>query len=273
MIKRPEYLNRIAKAVGRSPITALLGPRQCGKTTLAHMYGKKKAVYFDLESQPDVRRLENPEMILGAQKGLVVLDEIQLLPQLFSVLRVLVDRPGNKAQYLILGSASPELIKNASQILAGRVEFIELTGFGIEEVGSKFDKQLWVRGGFPRSFLADSDDDSFSWRDGFVRTFLERDLLRLGVLNDSTAVRRFWTMISHHHGQTWNASTFARSMGISDKTIRSYLDILSSTFMLRQLQPWHESIGKRQVKSPKVYFRDSGFLHFLLNIVALVRNI
>jgi len=266
MIKRTEYLNRIAKAVSRSPVTALLGPRQCGKTTLAQMYGKKKAVYFDLESQPDVRRLENPEMILGTLKGLVVLDEIQLLPQLFSVLRVLVDKPENQAKYLILGSASPELIKNASQTLAGRVEFIELTGFGMEEVGPKFDKQLWVRGGFPRSFLADSDDDSFAWRDGFVRTFLERDLLRLGVLNDSTAVRRFWTMLSHHHGQTWNASTFARSMGISDKTIRSYLDILSSTFMLRQLQPWHENIGKRQVKSPKVYFRDSGLLHFLLNI-------
>lgn len=266
MIKRPDYLNRIATAVNRSPVTALLGPRQCGKTTLAHLYGKKNAVYFDLESQPDVRRLENPEMVLSAQKGLVVLDEIQLMPELFSVLRVLVDRQDNKARYLILGSASPELIKNASQTLAGRVEFIELTGFSLQEVGSKAGQQLWLRGGFPRSFLADSDNDSFVWRDGFVRTFLERDLPRLGVSIASAAVRRFWTMLAHYHGQTWNAATFARSMGISDKTVRAYLDILSSTFMTRQLQPWHENIGKRQMKSPKIYFRDSGLLHFLLNI-------
>lgn len=266
MIKRQNYLQRLSRAVKRSPVTALLGPRQCGKTTLARQFGKKEAVYFDLESQPDVRRLANPELVLQAQKGLVVLDEIQLLPELFSVLRVLVDKPGHKARYLILGSASPELIRNASQTLAGRVEFVELTGFDLTEVKSKEDWRLWVRGGFPRSLLAASDRDSFAWRDGFVRTFLERDLGRLGLSIASSAMRRFWTMLAHHHGGIWNASAISRSLGVSDKTVRSYLDILTSTFMIRQLQPWHENIGKRQVKSPKIYFRDSGLLHFLLNI-------
>lgn len=267
MIDRNSYLKKISTAIRRSPIVAILGPRQCGKTTLARMFGNRaNAEYFDLESQPDIQRLENPEMVLGSQKGTVILDEIQRLPALFNTLRVLVDRPENSARFLVLGSASPDLIKNVSQTLAGRVEFIELAGFDIREVGEKSWQSLWLRGGFPRSFLSDSDDDSLSWREGFVRTFLERDISQLGITIPSVAMRRFWIMLAHYHGQLWNASEFGRSMGLSDKTVRSYLDILAGTFMVHQLQPWHENIGKRQVKSPKIYLQDSGLLHALLGI-------
>jgi predicted AAA+ superfamily ATPase len=267
MIDRPSYLDRISNAILRSPITALLGPRQCGKTTLAHMFGKgRKATYFDLESQPDLQRLENPEMVLGSQRGIVILDEIQRLPALFNALRVLVDRPESQARFLILGSASPHVVKNVSETLAGRVEFIELSGFDLCEVGSDSWETLWLRGGFPRSFLADSDEDSIVWREGFIRTFLERDIPQLGISLPSFTMRRFWTMLAHYHGQTWNASELARSMGVTDKTVRFYLDILTGTFMVRQLQPWHENIGKRQVKSPKVYLRDPGLLHALLSL-------
>jgi predicted AAA+ superfamily ATPase len=267
MIQRPRYLDQLTKSVRRSPITALLGPRQCGKTTLAHVFGRgKKATYFDLESQPDLRRLQNPELVLGALKGLVVLDEIQILPELFNALRVLVDRPDNSIHFLILGSASPKIVKNVSESLAGRVEFVELSGFDLLEIGKKNLNTLWVRGGFPRSYLADSDEDSLAWREGFIRTFLERDIPQLGITIPSAAMRRFWAMLAHYHGQTWNASEFARSMGMSDKTMRSYLDILTGTYMVRQLQPWHENIGKRQVKAPKTYLRDSGLLHTLLGL-------
>jgi predicted AAA+ superfamily ATPase len=177
-----------------------------------------------------------------------------------------VDRPDNKARFLILGSASPQIVKNVSETLAGRVEFVEITGFNLTETEANSWRTLWLRGGFPRSYLADSDNDSLAWREGFIRTFLERDIPQLGINVPSTAMRRFWTMLAHYHGQTWNASEIGRSMGLSDKTIRSYLDILTGTFMVRQLQPWFVNIGKRQVKSPKVYFRDTGILHSLLNI-------
>ncbi|MCX7017126.1 MAG: ATP-binding protein [Candidatus Sumerlaeota bacterium] len=267
MIPRRRYLTQMADAVRRSPVTALLGPRQCGKTTLARMFVEhRRATYFDLESQPDLRRLQNPELALGAESGIVVLDEIQEKPDLFQVLRVLADQPRNRARFVILGSASPELIRNASETLAGRVEFLELSGFDLRELGADSLASLWLRGGFPRSFLADSDEDSATWREGFVRTFLERDIPHLGISIASAAMRRFWTMLAHYHGQTWNASELGRSMGLSDKTVRSYLDILSGTFMVRQLQPWHENLGKRQVKAPKVYFRDSGILHTLLSL-------
>lgn len=226
----------------------------------------QEATYFDLESVPDQRRLENPELVLGEQDGLVILDEIQRYPDLFSVLRVLVDRPENKARYLILGSASPDIIRNASETLAGRVEFIELGGFDLGEIGVKNWEDLWLRGGFPRSYLADSENDSMAWREGFIRTFLERDIPQLGINISPVAMRRFWTMLAHYHGQTWNASQLGRSMGLSDKTVRSYLDILTGTYMVRQLQPWIANLKKRQVKSPKVYFRDSGLLHSLLEI-------
>lgn len=269
MINRPIYLNKLTAAVARSPVTVLLGPRQCGKTTLARLFNKdEKATYFDLESQPDIRRLQNPELVLGTQKDLVVLDQIQAMPELFNVLRVLVDRPA-LARFVILGSASPEIVKNVSETLAGRVEFVELSGFDLWEVGPNSLQKLWTRGGFPRSFLANSEEDSRAWREGFIRTFLERDIPQLGIRIPAAAMRRFWTMLAHYHGQIWNASELARSMGLSDKTIRSYLDILTGTFMVRQLHPWHENIRKRQVKAPKTYLRDSGLLHALLDLPAL----
>ncbi len=267
MIDRPFYLKQLATAVRRSPVTALLGPRQCGKTTLAHVFGEgRQAIYFDLESQPDLQRLQNPELMLGSLQGIVVLDEIQVMPELFNVLRVLVDRPKNQARFLILGSASPTVIRNVSETLAGRVEFIELSGFDLRETGADSREKLWLRGGFPRSYLAESDEDSLAWREGLIRTFLERDIPQLGITIPPAAVRRFWTMLAHYHGQTWRASELARSMSLSDKTVRSYLDILTGTFMVRQLQPWYENIGKRQVKAPKVYLRDSGLLHSLLSL-------
>lgn len=267
MLDRPYYNHQLKIAVQRSSITALLGPRQCGKTTLARQLAQDEgATFFDLESLPDQRRLQNPEMVLGALHGLVILDEIQTSPELFQVLRVLVDRPENKAKFLILGSASPVLIKSVSETLAGRVEFIELSGFDLSETGEQKWKTLWLRGGFPRSFLAEKEDDSLSWREGFVRTFLERDIPQLGINIPPAALRRFWTMLAHYHGQTWNATEISRSMGLSDKTVRSYLDILTGAFMVRQLQPWHENLGKRQVKAPKIYFRDTGLLHSLLDV-------
>jgi len=231
------------------------------------MFGESQGtVYFDLESQPDLIRLQNPELMLGSLRGIAVLDEIQEMPGLFKVLRVLVDRPKNRTRFLILGSASPNIMKNASESLAGRLEFIELSGFTLQEINSESEKALWLKGGFPRSFLADSDEDSMAWLEGFIRTFLERDIPHLGISIHSAAMRRFWTMLAHYHGQIWNASELGRAMGLSDKTMRSYLDILTGTFMIRQLQPWHENISKRQVKAPKIYFRDSGILHKLLSI-------
>ncbi len=265
MIKRDYYLTSLATATERSPVTALLGPRQCGKTTLARIFGKDRtAHYFDLESPADQQRLQNPELMLGSLQGMIILDEIQIKPELFNVLRVLVDRSENQSRFLVLGSASPHIIKNVSETMAGRVEFIELAGFNIQETDNL--EQLWLRGGFPRSFLAASEADSLAWRDGFVRTFLERDIPMLGITIAPSAMRRFWTMLAHFHCQIWNASELGRSMGLTDKTVRSYLDILTGTFLIRQLQPWYENLRKRQVKSPKIYFRDSGLLHSLLNI-------
>lgn len=267
MLSRPSHISRLETAVRRSPVTALVGPRQCGKTTLARLFAQnKETARFDLESESDRRRLQNPELVLGDFDGLIVLDEIQTMPQLFNVMRVLVDRPESVQRFLILGSASPELVKGVSESLAGRVEFVELGGFDLSEVGPEKWMTLWQRGGSPRSFLAESEDDSLAWREGFVQTFLQRDIPQLGITVPAAAMRRFWTMLAHYHGQTWNASELARSMGLSDKTVRGYLDILTGTFMVRQLQPWYANIGKRQVKAPKVYLRDSGLLHGLLGI-------
>jgi predicted AAA+ superfamily ATPase len=267
MVARGAYLAELGSAVRRSPVTALLGPRQCGKTTLARAFGvSRRTTYFDLESVPDRQRLQNPELTLGSLKGLVVLDEIQAMPELFAVLRVLVDRRPSARRFLILGSASPVLIEGVSETLAGRVEFIELAGFDLNETGPRSLDALWLRGGFPRSFLARRDADSVAWREGFVQTFLQRDIPQFGITLAAPTLRRFWTMLAHYHGQTWNSSELARSMGVSDKTVRAWLDILTGTFMVRQLQPWFENIGKRQVKAPKVYLRDSGLLHTLLNL-------
>lgn len=270
MIDRPAYADRLTKALARSPITALLGPRQCGKTTLARMLAdQQSSTYFDLESQPDLRRLTNPEMTFASLSGLVVIDEIQNQPALFPALKVVVDKPDNKCNFLILGSASPSLIKNVSETLAGRVEFVDMAGFDLTELGADIWQRLWLRGGFPRSYLAQNDADSFAWREGFIRTFLQRDIPQLGINIPAEAIRRFWTMLAHYHGQTWNASRLASALGINDKTVRAYLDILTETYMIRQLQPWHENIRKRQVKAPKIYFTDSGLLHSLLDLQQL----
>ena len=271
MINRDAYLQQLQSAVKRSPITALLGPRQVGKTTLARIFAQQSDIFnpvsfFDLESQPDLQRLQNPELTLGALSGLIIIDEIQRKPELFNVLRVLADRADAepKTRFLILGSASPHIIKKASETLAGRVTFVDLNGFSLKEVGAENWDTLWLRGGFPRAFLADSNEGSLAWREDFIRTFLERDLPQLGISIPAPTMRRFWTMLAHYHGQTWNASALARAMGLSDKTTRAYLDILTGAFMLRQLQPWFINIKKRQVKSPKVFLRDSGLLHSLL---------
>ncbi|MCY3933323.1 MAG: ATP-binding protein [Acidobacteria bacterium] len=267
MIERRRYLDRIAAATGRAPVTSLLGPRQCGKTTLAREFAStRESTRFDLGSEADVRQLANPELVLGELRGLVVLDEIQILPRLFNVLRVLVDRPDADTRFLILGSASPTIVRGVSQSLAGRVEFIDMSGFDLEETGAADMRKLWRRGGFPRSWLADSEAESGAWRHGFIRTFLERDLPQLGVPVPAIAMRRFWNTLAHHHGQTANAANLGRSIGVSDKTARRYLDLLTGAWMVRQVQPWFENLGKRQVKAPKVYVRDTGLLHSLLGI-------
>lgn len=267
MIARDGLLTRLRRGMERSPVTALIGPRQCGKTTLARMLPVDgPGAYFDLEDSDDLLRLENPRLALEALRGLVVIDEIQRRPELFPLLRVLVDRPTEPARFVILGSASPELLRQSSESLAGRIEYIEMAGFGLDEVGTENREQLWERGSFPRAYLASSDEDSFMWRKQFVKTYLERDLPELGIRIPSTTLERFWMMMAHRHGALLNASELATSFGISDHTSRSYVDLLTSTFMLRQLQPWHENITKRQVKSPKIYFRDSGLLHTFLGL-------
>ena len=267
LLARVDQRARVDAAIKRSPVTALLGPRQCGKTTLARQVAAgRRSQVFDLESAADVRRLDNPELALAGAGELVVLDEIQARPELFSTLRVLVDRPGRTSRFLVLGSASPSLVRGVAETLAGRVEFVELSGFDLGEVGNSRWERLWVRGGFPRAWLARSEADSVQWREGFIRTFLERDIPQLGISIPAPAMRRFWTMLAHYHGQTLNSSELARSMGLSDKTVRGYLDILTGTFMVRQLQPWHENLSKRQVKAPKIYLRDTGLLHTLLGL-------
>jgi hypothetical protein len=225
--------------------------------------------YFDLENPVDVRRLSAPMTTLEKLSGLVIVDEVQRRPDLFELLRVLVDRPNNAARFLLLGSASPRLVRGVSESLAGRIRFVDLTGFDLRETGPESQSTLWVRGGFPRSFLARDDVASMSWRDSFVRTFLERDIPQLGITIPAETLRRFWTMIAHYHGQVWNAADVARSLGASENTARKHLDILAGAFMVRVLAPWFENTGKRQVRSPKIYLRDSGILHALLQIETL----
>ena len=270
MLKRPGEIKKVEDYLSRYPVVAIVGARQVGKTTLARAVAKRwrrgKVTVFDLEESSDRARLEDPMLALEALKGLVVLDEIQRLPEVFPTLRVLADRPRRLTQFLVLGSASPDLLKQSSESLAGRIIYHELKGFSLEEVGTRRLKQLWLRGGFPRSFLARSNELSFEWRQTFIRTFLERDLPQLGVQIPSETLRRFWTMVAHYHGQIWNASEFARSFGVADTTIRRYLDVMISTYVMRQLLPFSENIGKRQIKSPKVYIADSGLLHALLNL-------
>lgn len=267
MIKRGEYKNLVEKALSRSPIVALLGARQVGKTTLAREFvSKDSAYYFDLEDPVVVDLMENPMTALQSLKGLVVIDEAQRQPKIFPVLRVLADREEQPAQFLILGSASPELSRQASESLAGRIEIIEMNGFSLAETGAKNMDKLWLRGGFPRSYLAANDEDSSRWRSDFIRTFLERDLASLGFGMSPVAMRRFWAMIAHYNGQVWNSTEVAGSLGVAPNTARSYMDALEQTFMVRQLQPWYAHVKKRLVKSPKLYFRDSGLYHSLMGI-------
>lgn len=267
MIPRPDAIGQIASVFKVHPITALLGPRQCGKTTLARMISEHEpCTYFDLENPVDLRRLSAPMSTLEELSGLVVMDEIQRRPDLFELLRVLVDRPNSTVRFLILGSASPGLVKGVSESLAGRIGVVDLSGFNLREVGLEKRSHLWIRGGFPRSFLAEDEPSSMAWREDFIRTFLERDIPQLGITIPAETLRRFWTMISHYHGQVWNAAHFARSLGASERTARRYLDILAGAYMVRVLPPWYENIRKRQVKAPKIYIRDSGILHALLQI-------
>ena len=245
----------------------MVGPRQCGKTTLAReLVQPNTPNYFDLEDPVSLARLDQPLSALSRLRGLVVIDEIQRRPDLFPMLRVLADRKPLPARFLILGSASPELLRQSSETLAGRLESIELGGFTIGEVGVSAIDRHWLRGGFPRSFLARSSPDSFAWRQQYVQTLLERDLPLLGISIAPAALLRFWRMLAHYHGNVWNAAEPARSLGVSEPTIRRYLDLLTGLFLVRQLQPWHQNLTKRQVKAPKVYVRDTGLLHFLLGI-------
>ena len=245
----------------------MLGPRQCGKTTLARSFAMPgSSQYFDLEDPVDSERMAQPKNVLENLKGTVVIDEVQRQPELFPILRVLADRLPLPAKFLILGSAAPDLIKHSSESLAGRVERIVIGGFSLEEIEKKSFESLWLRGGLPRSFLAENDEESFIWRREYVQSFVERDLPLHGISLPALTLLRFWTMLSHYHGQVFNASEIARSLGISVMTVKRYLDILTGVFMIRQLSPWFANVKKRQVKAPKIYFYDTGILHALLGI-------
>jgi predicted AAA+ superfamily ATPase len=267
MIERRQYRADVEARLKTSPVVALLGPRQTGKTTLAGQISRDRpAHYLDLEDAAVVKRLAEPKVALEPLSGLIILDEVQRQPELFALLRVLADRRPLPARFLILSSASPWVVRGVSESLAGRVSFVDVHGFDLEEVGAKAWRQLWWRGGFPLAFLAESDEDSRRWQEDFLRTLLERDLPQLGISTPAATLRRFWSMIAHFHGQVWNAAELARSLGASEPTARRYLDTLTSMFLVRQLQPWFENLGKRQVKAPKVYVRDSGLLHALLGL-------
>jgi predicted AAA+ superfamily ATPase len=268
-IQRTKALNSLKEQLRDNPVVALLGPRQCGKTTLANQYAKKKRTLkvhiFDCEDPRDQSKLENPMLILESLTGLIIIDEIQMQPNLFPALRVLVDKDSSK-RFLILGSASRDLISKSAETLAGRISFVQLNSFTYNEIKKHELKKLWIRGGFPRSFLARNDPISFRWRDNFIRTFLERDIPNLGIHIPPVMLRRFWTMLSHYHGQIFNASEIGRSLNTTDTTVKRYLDLLTGTFLIRQLQPWYYNTKKRLVKRPKIYFRDSGLLHSLMAV-------
>lgn len=269
-IKRINDIILLNDRFRNNPIVAILGARQCGKTTLARQFSEQwqaDVTFFDLENPLDIRRLEEPLLALDNVEGLVVLDEIQRAPDLFPVLRVLADRPNRKTKFLILGSASRDLIRQSSESLAGRISYLELGGFSLDLVGVDKEERLWIRGAFPKSFLASSEAVSFQWRLDFISTFLERDIPQLGFNIPAKSIGRFWQMLAHYHGQIFNASEIGKSLGVSDHTAQRYLDLLSGTFMVRQLRPWHYNTKKRLIKRPKIYFRDTGILHALFSLV------
>src|SRR6266849_5526073 len=267
MIDRRADLLSVRSALRRSRVVALLGPRQCGKTTLARQFVAPDSLnYFDLEDPRSLARLSEPDLALRPLKRLVVIDEIQRRPDLFPILRVLADRSPLPARFLILGSASTDLLRQSSETLAGRLETVPLEGFRLADLGAAAQDRHWLRGGFPRAYTPRREVDSVSWRRQFLQTFVERDLPQLGIRIPAMAVRRFWNMLAHYHGQTWNAAELARALAVNEATVRHYLDLLTGVFMVRQLPPWHENLGKRQVTAPKVYVRDSGLLHSLLGI-------
>jgi uncharacterized protein len=269
MIDRPDHVSSLKRLLRDYPVVAILGARQVGKTTLAQELSKSQrgsVTTFDLEDPAALARLQDPALALGSLKGLVILDEIQRRPDLFQILRVLADRRPVRTRFLVLGSANPGLLRQSSESLAGRIAFHELPGLSLTEISAAGSAKLWLRGGFPRAFLARDDAASYEWRQNFIRTFVERDLPQLGVTIAADTMRRFWTMLAHHHAQLWNSSELARAFGVADKTVRGYLDRLCDALVIRQLAPWHENLAKRQVKSPKVYVRDTGLLHSLLGI-------
>lgn len=276
MLERIALQSAVHAALRRSPAVAVVGPRQVGKTTLARsLLPPGSPNWFDLEDPQVEAQLAAPMVALKDLRGLVVIDEVQHAPELFRVLRVLIDRPDNAARFLLLGSASPALLRQSSESLAGRLEVIEAGGFTLDETGTDHAGALWWRGGFPRSFMAADDEASRIWRREFIRTTVERDLPQLGMNVPAPAIHRFWSMLAHFHGQTWNAADPARSLGVNESTVRRYLDWLTQAYLVRQLQPWFANLGKRQVKAPKIYLRDTGLLHELLGIAdpgALARH-
>ena len=269
MIPRDRHRRALERLLSRAPVVSLLGARQVGKTTLAREIARRRkgaAHVFDLESSADVARLSDPLLTLSPLRGLVVIDEVQRRPDLFPSLRVLADRPRRPARFLVLGSASPNLLRQSAETLAGRVAHYELPGFMLPEVASRGADRLWLRGGFPPSYTARSHVDSYRWRGDFIRTFLERDVPQLGIAIPSATLERFWSMLAHYHAQVWNGSELGRAFGVSNHVVRRYLDALESTFMVRSLKPWSANLKKRQVKSPKIYIRDSGLLHHFLGL-------
>jgi predicted AAA+ superfamily ATPase len=269
VINRKADVALVRAALRRSRVVALLGPRQCGKTTLARQFVSPDSLnYFDLEEPQSLARLTEPDTALRPLKKLVVIDEIQRRPDLFPLLRVLADRMPLPARFLILGSASPDLLRQSSESLAGRLETVSLEGFRLSDLGAAAQSRHWLRGGFPLAYTARTEADSLTWRRQFLQTFLERDLPQLGIRIPAVVLRRFWNMVAHYHGQIWNAAELARSLAVNESTVRRYLDLMTGVFMVRQLPPWFENLGKRQVKAPKIYVRDSGLLHTLLGVTS-----
>lgn len=267
MINRPDVLSQITAALVQSRVVALIGPRQCGKTTLARKFVPPDSVnYFDLEDPLSLARLSQPMTALQDLTGTVVIDEVQRFPGLFPVLRVLADRTPLPAKFLILGSASPDLLRQSSESLAGRISIVTMSGFCLKEVGTQAQNSLWRRGGFPLSYTAPSEEASLAWRKDFITTFLERDVPQFGINIPATTLLRFWSMLAHYHGQIWNKAEIAKATAISERSAGRYVDLLQDLFMVRLLQPWFSNLAKRQVKSPKLYIRDTGMLHTLLNI-------